>query len=296
MQPKRKLTEGIRIAALLLEYFIMFAIIMIFSFPALNNDSFGLFRITHEAYKLDTLTDPLIYLSLFGFSLLFCKDCINGQSITKRIIKLQVVDNKTGTVATPMQCFIRNTTLILLPLECLIALIRPDRRIGDKIAGTKLVIYEAGMNNNPERSFKKYILPLASAYAISIVLSFGLSNINFNVPKTRFVSNTLNEPESKALEKLLTDNFKEYYTVSVKCYDSIENQNLKYVSVICFFKEPFFNKIEETNQIRSQTIEQLYSLFPKELINGRLQNVYQSGSSMTTWEEAIGKKINKNAE
>lgn len=288
MQQKRKLNEGIRIAALLLEFFIMFSILMIFSLPATNNDSFGLFRITHEAYRLDPLADPSIYLSLVGFALLFCKDCINGQSITKRIIKLQVVDNKTGAVATPMQCFIRNITLLILPLECLIALMRPDRRIGDKIAGTKLVIYDPETNNNPGRSFKKYILPLLSAYAIFIALAFGLGKISFNKPQTSFVADTYNAPESKALEKLLTDNFNQYYTVSVRCYDSIENRDLKYVSVICFFKESFFDKIGETDQIRNETTNQVYSLFPKELITGQLQYVYRSGNNMASWNEPIG--------
>lgn len=293
MQQKRNLNEGIRLAALLLEFFMLFVAYIIFSFPATNNGSFGIFRITHESYKLETLNDPLIYLTLVAFSLLFCKDCINGQSIAKRMLRLQVVDNKTGAVATPMQCFIRNSTLILLPIEFLLALVRPDKRIGDKIAGTKLVIYDEVANHNPERSLKKYILPVVSAYVLSMALSFGLSMINFNVPKTPFVANTWNETESKTLEKILTDNFNKYYTVSVKCYDSIENQNLKYISMICFFKEPFFDKIGETDQIRTQTIEHLYNLFPRESFNGRVQYVYQTELTMMHWEEPIGITIKK---
>jgi len=68
--PIRKLNEGIRIASLLLEFMIMFTVIMLFSIPPMNNDSFGFFKITHEAYKLDPLSDPLIYLSMIGFALL----------------------------------------------------------------------------------------------------------------------------------------------------------------------------------------------------------------------------------
>jgi len=164
----------------------------------------------------------------------------------------------------------------------------PDRRIGDKIAGTKLVIYDPETNNKPERSFKKYILPLLSAYAIFIALTFGLGKVSFNEPQTSFVANTYNASESKTLEKLLTDNFDQYYTVSVRCYDSIENRDLKYVSVICFFKESFLNKIGETDQIRNETRSQVYKLFSKELVTGQLQYVYRSGGNMTSWNEPIG--------
>lgn len=290
MLPKRKLNEGTRIAELLLEFIIVFFISFLFSLPAMNNDSFGFFRITHEAYKLETLSDPLIYLSIFGFALLLCKDCINGQSPAKRIIKLQVVDNKTGEVATPIQCFVRNITLLILPIEIIVALVRPDRRIGDKIAGTKLVIYYPETNNQAKPPLKKYILPLVSSYAVFVILAFLLSKIIFNTPQTRFVANTYNESKSKALEKLLTGNFSKYYKVSVKYYDSIENKKIQYVSVICFFKEPIINN-PLTNQIENETIDKLYSMFPKHMINGRIQTVYFSGNEMTTWENIIGIKI-----
>lgn len=48
------------------------------------------------------------YLGILGLALYFCKDIINGRSLAKRLLKLQVVDNTTGEVASPMQCFVRN--------------------------------------------------------------------------------------------------------------------------------------------------------------------------------------------
>lgn len=294
MQPKRKLTEWLRLAVLLVEFSIMFVVLMVFSFPAQINDSLGLFRITHEAYRLETLAEPLVYLEMIGFTLFFCKDCINGQSITKRIFKLQIVDNKTGNVATPLQCFIRNTTLLLLPLECLIALIRPDRRIGDKIAGTKLVIYDKQADNRPGPSFTKYILPVALAYTLCIVMAFGLSKISFNNPEIRFVESSYNETNSKKLEKVLTTRFSKNYTVSVKYYDSIENKKLDYVSIICFFTDSYWNNPDTSNaEIAKMTADQVYLIFPKELINGRVQYAYKDGNSLTTWDEMIGTEFTK---
>jgi len=190
-----------------------------------------------------------------------------------------------------MQCFIRNITLFILPVEVIVALVRPDRRIGDKIAGTKLVIDNPETNNQGDRSFKKYILPLVSAYALFIVLTFFLGKINFNIPQTRFVANTYNASKAKAMEKILTENFSQYYTVSVKFYDSIENSKLKYVSVICSFKDPYLGDLEQTGHIGSQTIEQIYALYPQYFINGLVQYVYRSGNTMTRWNEVIGIKI-----
>jgi len=289
MQPTGKITGGIRVAALLLEFFMMFVIIMIFFIPAMNNDSYGLFRITHEAYKLEIFSDPWIYVSLAGLTIAFCKDCINGQSITKRIIKLQVVDNKTGAVATPMQCFIRNIPLLILPLEILVLLAQPDRRIGDKIAGTKLVFYDALKNNKPERSFKKYILPMVSAYAIFIALAFGLGRISFNKPRTPFMADSYNESKSKTLEKLLTDHFSRYYAASVKYYDSIENKKFDYVSVICTFKEDPSALHELTEQeLEDQTVARVYALYPEDQVHGKIQYVYRYENSMTTWNHLFG--------
>ncbi len=266
---------------------------MIFSTPAMNHDSFGLFKMTHESYRLALLTDPLVYLSLFGFSLVFFKDCINGQSTAKRLIKLQVVDNITGAIATPIQCFLRNLTVLIFPLEVLIIFAQPDRRIGDKIAGTKLVSYNRLTNNKPERSLKKYILPLALSYAIFAALAFGLSKISFNNPTTPFVAASFNETKSKALERLLTDHLNQYFTCSVKYYDSIDNKKYDYVSVICTFKKAVSLTPKLSGQeLGNQTIAVVYSLFPEDQIHGKIQFVYRYENSMTTWNRIFGVRFN----
>ena len=74
-----------------------------------------------------------------GFAFYFCKDCINGQSFAKRILKLQVVDNTSGEAASPLKCVIRNIFISVWPLEVLVTLISPSRRMGDFLAGTRVI-------------------------------------------------------------------------------------------------------------------------------------------------------------
>ena len=83
----------------------------------------------------------LIPFSLFT-AILLNKDYFNGKSIGKRLFGYQVVDNKTNKPAYEMQCVLRNVTLIIWPLEVFVALISPNKRLGDLIAGTKLIDIE----------------------------------------------------------------------------------------------------------------------------------------------------------
>jgi uncharacterized RDD family membrane protein YckC len=78
------------------------------------------------------------FIAAILFALYFCKDSFGGRSIAKRILKLQVVDNKTGGTATPIQCFIRNIFAIIWPVEVIISLFNTERRLGDILAGTKI--------------------------------------------------------------------------------------------------------------------------------------------------------------
>jgi uncharacterized RDD family membrane protein YckC len=124
---------------MLIDHVIMTFVIMVFVAPGMMYDI------------MKTLGDPQTqpklflgnyYLNIFGFSLYFSKDIFLGRSPAKRILKLQVVDVKTNKPANPIRCLIRNITVILWPIEVIVALINNERRIGDFIAGTKLTTYD----------------------------------------------------------------------------------------------------------------------------------------------------------
>jgi uncharacterized RDD family membrane protein YckC len=85
---------------------------------------------------------PIIQLVLFLMLIVyFLKDSFYGRSLAKRITKLQVVNNATGEPASIARGFIRNVFIIMWPVEVLVSLFNPQRRIGDYVAGTKVVTY-----------------------------------------------------------------------------------------------------------------------------------------------------------
>jgi len=98
------------------------------------------------------------------FSLFFCKDAINGQSIGKKILKLQIVTEK-GKVASLRNIIVRNVIALLQPIDALYMINNKGKRLGDIICKTKVV-----------KASKKYELnPLLLAVYIFIVFFITLS-------------------------------------------------------------------------------------------------------------------------
>ena len=83
------------------------------------------------------------YLSFFIYLYLFLKDGFKGQSLLKRVFKLKVVDIKTGKPCRIWQSCLRNTIFIIplfLIIEYTIMTYSSNlRRLGDRIAGTKVI-------------------------------------------------------------------------------------------------------------------------------------------------------------
>ncbi len=80
-----------------------------------------------------------ILLGVLVFSIYFNKDAIKGRSPAKRMLGFIIIDNKTGKIANPIQSVIRNLTIILWPIEVIFSIFSPQRRMGDFIAGTKVI-------------------------------------------------------------------------------------------------------------------------------------------------------------
>ena len=113
-----------------------------------------------ETSNDDWYLDP--YLMLLGsiviilLSLFLIKDIVNGQSLGKRLLKLQIVNYSTRNVACPIECVLRNLTLLLWPLEALFILISPSRRLGDKLVGTQ-VVFEPIKTSTPFNWIKSLV-------------------------------------------------------------------------------------------------------------------------------------------
>jgi hypothetical protein len=93
------------------------------------------------------LSEPYDYLALLGPTVYLCKDIVGGRSLGKCKLNLQVVNEQDGQAASPVRCVIRNVTLLIWPVELLIAMLNPSRRLGDRLANTRLCRF----NNEPLR-------------------------------------------------------------------------------------------------------------------------------------------------
>ena len=119
-------------------------------------------------------------LIFFPFFIYVNKDILNGKSAAKRILGYQVIDRKTDKPASEVQCFIRNLTIcIIWPIEVIVGLVNPERRIGDFFANTKVIQAEKENLKTIWSDFKKMRLKLSYLIIVLIGIAYfyGLSQI-----------------------------------------------------------------------------------------------------------------------
>jgi uncharacterized RDD family membrane protein YckC len=80
-----------------------------------------------------------LQITLISMSYLIFRDIFGKRSIGKRFLKLKIVDIKTNDTANFMSRLLRNITWLLGPVE-IIVLLASGKRIGDKIAKTKIEV------------------------------------------------------------------------------------------------------------------------------------------------------------
>jgi len=294
----KKLEPGTRLSSMILDHFIMTMIAGIFFIPEIISMTSNV--LAHEQPK-SAVFGGTSYIYLIGFAIYFCKDCINGRSIAKRILKLQIVDNSTGKVASPLKCLIRNLFCVLWPIEVIIALTNPNRRIGDKVAGTKLVTYDSSLEQ-PKVNFGKVVIALILAYGIMILFMISVMvPINSMLPKfveneTRFVESSYNLKISKTTEKLFNDSLGQILKADIKVYDRIETENLKYVSAIFVLKKDYLESDIDFEKLKAETTRLLLTQFPEKTFFGELKYIYQTTTSSTStiiyldWRKTNDKK------
>ncbi len=119
---------------------------------------------------LGTFLDKIMSWVLTSLYILL-RDCINGQSIGKSIVGIQVmsIDNQ---ILKPTQTLVRNTLMVIpiLPLiEYFVMLKNPEgRRLGDKIANTVVI------DLHPERKDMNYLWISIAIYLVFIFLTLAL--------------------------------------------------------------------------------------------------------------------------
>jgi uncharacterized RDD family membrane protein YckC len=282
----KEISAGARLGAMLLDHFFMTIIAVLFFIPAMTSGFAEAFTVSHKPVYTGFMDDTTGYIGLLGIALYFCKDIFNGRSIAKRILKLQVVDNTTGHAASPLKCFIRNIFCSIWPIEGIVALVNTSRRIGDRVAGTKLVIFDPA-SEQPKLNLPKLLLPIVLAY----VMLFSLLRLtpSIGIKKFDIRESSYNAVASKDLEKLLSDSLGQYFTPDIKVYDTIANEHLKYISIILRLKDDYLEDSYTFFQLDEKISALVYSKYPQPAITGQIKYVYKIPGHVSMRSSEIGK-------
>jgi len=136
-----------------------------------------------KAFLVDYLILCIIGLSLFAlnirlylgiiilYTIIMNKDFLNGKSIGKRLFGIQV-QNLTDKRAKEWKCSLRNF-LLIIPIDFLFTFFSPRRRIGDRIAQTKIGIEKKYNLKTISSELKNYRINKELIYGIT----FGIANI-----------------------------------------------------------------------------------------------------------------------
>lgn len=281
---------GTRLATMALDHIFMTIIAMIFYLPVMVTNFATGFTVNHDQNDYNFMSGPMMYLGLLGFAIYFCKDLVNGRSLAKRILKLQLVDNKTGEVASPLQCVVRNVFCIIWPVEVIVAMVNPRRRIGDRVAGTRLVYYDPAIHSVKLQP-GKMILSVVVAYGLILLIVPLLPKVEF--VKTNYSKTSYNEAESKDLEKLITGSLGQYVIPDIRIYDTVYNSNQKYVSAIIKLNKNYLEHDNSYRAFHEMMTDLIYSRLPKETVTGRITYIYRTSNHFQSSSSIIGTRTIK---
>jgi len=237
MPPSKKFNSGSRLGVIFID-FMVFIFLFFMSLLTLSSLS----NTPEPTHSLATQEGGIIWHVYIAFLLYFIKDIFGSASLGKRGLNVVLVDAKTGRKASPLQTVIRNATLFLWPIEFIVALISPSRRLGDFIARTKLVVNKHVFPGR--QPIGRLLIPVA--IVLGAVLAWGAesplrSSIrpskNYPLP-TEASKNTAtsNQLGSALIEEL----FEDVQSVNVAVYDETSQPGTKLVSIIVYVYSDFF--------------------------------------------------------
>lgn len=275
---------GIRLGAMILDHFAMTFVVGILSIPffigTIGSTLVSGLQATHEQNTQGPFDN--LFLMLVPFTVYFCKDSFHGRSIAKRILKLQVVEHSTGQPASPIRCLVRNLSIMFWPIEVIATLANPERRLGDRLAGTRVIkLDDTAAGTNTKLNWVQVGLSFLGAFAFMSLLMFPFDGL-LNLPSTEkieFVEGSLNEAEANKFETLLADSLNNLSTVDVLIYDQIKgHEDLKYVSVIVT-TENARDAFYDSDQREEITESLLLSVLPEGSFVGRVQYLNKEAGS-----------------
>lgn len=278
-ETKDKVTIGLRLASMLVDHFAMTFITIIIVMPGVAINIFDAFILDHDPSSFGF--GGMSFLFAIGYSAYFNKDIFNGRSPAKRILKMQVIDNKTGQVANPLKCLARNLTIVLWPLEVIFVLVDPKRRLGDKIAGTRIDYIE-----NPEKTkidWSKFTIALLIAVGFSVLISlpFTLMGSKWKTDKVAYIEKSYDQKKSEKADELFETQLDGLIKkADFKFYGQIENDDRKYVAGILYFtNRSDYDNFQESEK---KIADLLTSEFTLDSHVCFLKFVYKEPGSMST--------------
>jgi hypothetical protein len=170
-------------------------------------------------------------------------------------------------------------------IEVIVALVNPSRRIGDRVAGTRLVHYNQS-NDQPAAQPVKWAIPVGLSYSIMLLLFTFLSPRS--MAATAYSTSSYNAAESKALEQLMTDSLGQYLTPDIRIYDTIDQQPVKFVSVILNLKENYLADDNSQSQLQFRTQQLLYAQMRPESFTGKIKYVFKGSGQFQSTSSPIG--------
>jgi uncharacterized RDD family membrane protein YckC len=81
---------------------------------------------------------------LFWVAYLLFKDALKGQSIGKRIFKIRVIDDESGSSCSAQKSFFRNFPSLFGLIDWIFIFGKKQKRLGDHLAGTSVVKQHVG--------------------------------------------------------------------------------------------------------------------------------------------------------
>ncbi len=235
---------------MLIDHFIMTLVIVLIAAPGFVSVFAHAFETSHDPVSMQA--GKIIFPFIIGFSIYFNKDLLNGQSPAKRILKLQVIDDTTGRPAGPLKCLIRNCTMMFWPLEVLLLIRNPGKRLGDKIAGTSVIYTENPGKSTLNKPFAVLSLSIAIAFFSLLFSPFLLLNPFADIPSVPYQTDSFQADKSEESSRLFEAELNHLIRkADIRVYDQIENDDRNYISAIVYFrnKEDFENFTASENEI-----------------------------------------------
>ncbi len=178
---------------------------------------------------------------------------------------------------------------VIWPIEVIVAMLNTNRRLGDRIAGTRLIKFDTALEQ-PKINIGKLLIPVIISYAIVALVM--LLTPKIEMAQTNYIESSFNQQESKKLETLFIDSLGQHLTPDVRIYDTVRNENIKYISAILKLKANYIADDDNYNQLHTIATDLIYSKYPKETFVGQIKYIYQGAGQFQSRSTSIGTYLN----